>query len=344
MKKIIGILGNREKKVTSYIISEVLKRKGYVVRVMSCEDEKLKKTLKSKDDIDVLIIEIDLDNIEKFSKCNFHVDMIIDVDMTLDKYKEEKHLVSKLKLIETLKGNKLLIMNTDNKDFLKISLKYKGLLVITYGMNAKSSVTASSLDFEDKTFFNLCLQTNIKTIYDTQIEPFEYPMEMNFIGIENLYVTLASISALLYFDISLDIIAQTLMNTKSIKGSFEKIYKENFTVIDSYVRSPSDYNCLFHTVQNLDYKKLVIMNNISGDENEKDKEIAKIIKGWSMGINLKSFVTVVDFSNIYKPDHYKSLSKKDIDYSVHSEFESAIDHCLLKVERGDVFLILGNNQ
>ncbi len=213
MKKVIGIMRCKKKIANSNILYSLLKRAGYSVEVISYEDINKEYIEKSKENADVLILEIDIDDIEKISKIEFNLDVIIDADMTLDKHEQEECLLKKTKLIETLKQNGLLVVNADNTNTIRLSSVSDKPIVMTYGLNGKSSVTLSSLDFDgDRTKFNLCLQRKLTTIYGSEIEQFEYPVETNLMDMEGLYTVIAFISTSLYLGVDIEDIAKNLFN------------------------------------------------------------------------------------------------------------------------------------
>ena len=201
MEKIIGIIGCKEKKLTSYMLGEVLKYGGY-----------LEKN-------DVKILEINLEEVKDISKLAKKLDIIIDIDMTLDRSRKNRqvYLDNKVKLINNLAKDSLLIINSDDKESINHSRENKKCIVMTYGLNAKSSITTSSIDFDDNIKFNLCLQRKLNTLENNHIEQFEHPISTNLKEIENLYSTLAAICALLYLDIDINLIAKSISNTEKMK-------------------------------------------------------------------------------------------------------------------------------
>ncbi|HBX48794.1 MAG TPA: UDP-N-acetylmuramyl peptide synthase, partial [Clostridiaceae bacterium] len=70
---------------------------------------------------------------------------------------------------------------------------------ITYGLNSKSTVTASSIDDTDKLQFSYCLQRGIYTISNEIIKPFEKPFIESGSSDEILYY-LAALTCILIID------------------------------------------------------------------------------------------------------------------------------------------------
>lgn len=216
MKKVIGIIGSKEKSIVSAIISSIFQNEECSSKIISSEDLRKqefvnKKNIEKAEDVDVLIIEIDKSNIKTIIKSEIELDIIVEIDMTLDKYRKDDYFNDKVKLVKDLKQHKLLIVNTDDENSIKLSYENQQIIVLAYGLNGRSSLTASSLDLDNKIKFNLCLQRTIKTLFNSYVEPFEYPMEVNLVGVDNLYCVFAAVSVALYFNIELETIIKTFL-------------------------------------------------------------------------------------------------------------------------------------
>lgn len=206
MKKIIGIIDNKEKKLSSYVLSQVFKKADYVVKTISACDKDIENVTDFEDGTDIILLEIDLEDLGKLSKSHIDIDILIDLDIGSNQNKEN--------LIHRLKKDSLLVVNADDGESIKLASVSDKPIVMTYGLNGKSSITFSSLTFDDKTNFNLCLQRRIKTIYDTEIPQFEYPLEMSLINMDKLCSVIALISACIYLGVDIKIIADTLREIK----------------------------------------------------------------------------------------------------------------------------------
>lgn len=223
MEKIIGVMGCKEKKVISQTLKRALNYTGENVKIVksSMDIEKYLKKLKAEIEKEsvITILEINSSNIEEIYNSKLNLDIIIDIDMQKDKDKKdrEEDILNKIKLINNLKKDSLMIINSDDRDSIKLSSTNKDSIVITYGLNSKSSVTTSSIDFDDNIKFNLCLQRKLNTLGNNYIEEFEHPILTNLISVEGLYSMLAAISALLYLDIGIDLIAETISKLDKVR-------------------------------------------------------------------------------------------------------------------------------
>lgn len=224
MKKIIGVIGCKNREVTSQILKEVLKCAGKKVKIIKSRDDTgVYLNIKTKTDLEketeIIILEINSSNIRQVYNRKLDLDIIIDTDISryIDNKHIEDYISNKLLLINNLNKNSLLIINSDDKDSIKLSSKNKNVIVMTYGLNSKSSVTTSSINFDDNIKFNLCLQRKLNTLHNNYIEEFEHPILTNLISVESLYSTLAAISALLYLDIDIYLIAESISKLGKVR-------------------------------------------------------------------------------------------------------------------------------
>ena len=123
-----------------------------------------KELMKDRDYYKLQLINIKEKNIENIKNVKFET-MIICNDL--------KEIATKEVYIEKiLKNTKYLIINSDIN--IKKDNIYNNVQIITYGMNQKATVTASSIQ-EDSIL--ICIQRNIKNIEGNIIEMQEFRMK-----------------------------------------------------------------------------------------------------------------------------------------------------------------------
>ncbi|KHO62089.1 Mur ligase [Thermoanaerobacter sp. YS13] len=92
------------------------------------------------------------------------------------------------------------IMITNADDELSNKLFAQGInsTLITCGLNPKSSITASSISYEEEGYeFNYCVQRSFFNLKGKLIEPLEIPVEIKVPGQYNIYNSLFVITVLL---------------------------------------------------------------------------------------------------------------------------------------------------
>ncbi|AFS77908.1 UDP-N-acetylmuramoyl-L-alanyl-D-glutamate--2,6-diaminopimelate ligase MurE [Gottschalkia acidurici 9a] len=360
--KIIGIIGSDDKIITAYILEEILRNAGYrtglisksnilvdgknyIISERDREQFKINNIVKNMkhENIDVIIIEIQSSQIKALCEENLEIDILIHTNTMLDEYKNDRYLEDKIKLISSLEDSKIAIINIDDDNSIRLIEKNKDIIVISYGLNGKSSITASSLSLDKVSKFNLCLQRGITTACGNKIDPLEFPISSNLLGRDSMYNTLAAIGACLYLDISLDTISRTLLNTEGIHRMLKKIYDKEFIVIDCFADSPSNYESALYTIQSLDYNKLIIVNSISDEKSkEVNDKIANIIIEWKDILNLEMVLFASNEDNEKTADYYGKMFKdNNIKCKTYRSLEDSIKEGLNNIKSDDIFLLLG---
>ncbi|KNF07458.1 UDP-N-acetylmuramoyl-L-alanyl-D-glutamate--2, 6-diaminopimelate ligase MurE [Gottschalkia purinilytica] len=370
--KIIGVLGINGKTTTAHIIEEIFTNSGYRTGLISSLGLKINgKYILNKEEIDtystvdlmdkfkyknidIIIIEISFEDISLISEYNIEFDIVINTNnyekinynSIIKKYREEKK-----KLFDSLAKNKIAIINQDDKNSVNLVQSNNNIVVITYGFNGKASVTASSLQLDKVSDFNLCLQRGITTINGVQIDPLEFPISLNLLGSYNIYNCLAAISTCLCFGIDIKVISETLMKIKGLSRRLNKVYDKDFLVIDAFTNNPLSYDAVFHTIQNLDYNNLIVINSIDeDDENEVSRDNIEIISEWidilkanDIILSLGTDVTEKKDKCLNKLilDYEKKFKENNIKYSVYDRLEDSINNALKICKKNDIVLLLG---
>ena len=101
---------------------------------------------------------------------------------------------------KTLENCKYLIINTDI-DINKTLIEELQFDILTFGLNQKSTITASSIGDNNMI---ICLQRNIKNAYQELIEPNEFNIKFNENIDNNAYNCLAYFSILLLYNATQD--------------------------------------------------------------------------------------------------------------------------------------------
>lgn len=189
----IGVLGSRGKSTVSEIIEETIK-KQYNERVCVIgtreDSSKAFSNLKSEK-IDYLIILISREDILEKRLDDIKFDIV--VETSLDE--ESIEVIEEVQNIMcNIKENGYFIFNSDSIH--RINFKCDKIYPITYGLNGKTTVTASSIDDIENLCFSYCLQRTLFTIKNSVVQPFEKPMKVKGTS-EDIYPYLAAYTCLL---------------------------------------------------------------------------------------------------------------------------------------------------
>ena len=122
-------------------------------------------------ELDYVIFDLKVDDINE-NNHGLKFDIILERFENSSVYDEDKIQ----ELIFKIKNKGYFIFNSDYIN--KISFKCSEIYPITYGLNSKSTVTASSIDDMEGLEFSFCLQRNIVSMGNEIIQPFERPLKV----------------------------------------------------------------------------------------------------------------------------------------------------------------------
>lgn len=93
-----------------------------------------------------------------------------------------------------IKPNGYIILNSDSMD--NIDLKCRDIYAVSYGLNGKATVTASSIDDVQGLSFNYYLQRAIPVMKKGVVQPFETPINLPG-GPQDIYSCLAAFTCIM---------------------------------------------------------------------------------------------------------------------------------------------------
>lgn len=169
----IGVLGSQGKSTVAEIIRDQLAKHGERSYIIGTSEDSSIKFFEILDTIDYAIIEVSREDILQKHLEKIKFDILIQTNIE----QESEDLINEIqKLICNVKENGYVIFNSDSIQ--KINFQCDKIYPITYGLNGKTTVTASSIDDMQGICFSFCLQRAIVTVQNTLIQPFEQPVVM----------------------------------------------------------------------------------------------------------------------------------------------------------------------
>lgn len=371
---VIGVTGTNGKTTTTNLIYHILKESGIPVGLVgtlyikignkqypstlttpAAEDMYYYLNKMVEENVKVAVLEVSSHGLKTHRVHGIKFDMVIHTNIDEDHLNFHKTLTdyiqSKKKLFDALEPGKIALINHDDKYGLKMLENNNEILVITYGLSSKSTVNASSIDTDFVTTFNYCLQRGITSLTGVNIEPFEYPITLNLLGRHNIYNTLSAITICLLLDTPMDKIAEAIKKYPAIQRRMQIIYKDKYTVIDDYCHNPSSYDAVFHTIQNLQYGDLYIVNGIRGNRGVQINRLnAEILKQWCEILKVKKLIITesmdcVDHINRVNSSersvYLEVLEDGSTDFKYEPYLKNAIEEIIQELKRGDLLLLLG---
>lgn len=322
--KLIGVFGESGKSILVEMLQRIFDRR---------DDSRMK--------LDIIPIAINTSENNLFYLDNMSFDSIILTDKcTFGKCCGNKPAAD---FISGFSDGRAVIMNNDEYNNINS--------FITYGLNQKAVVTASSIDIDEITCFNYCVQKSFHTRNGKRVEPFEMPVHLHVLGGHNIYTALAAITCGLYYDVDISCIKESIEGYKASARHFQKIYEGDFTVIDNYCNSVHDYPAAFDSIQILNYHNLILVISVSGDTNPNiHEEKSAMIAGWIKVLKCKKVILTncmdgdshigelpVKSMKIYK----KVFEENDVSFIYYHLLHHAIEKGLSLLNRNDLMVLLG---
>lgn len=193
----IGVLGSRGKSAVSGIINNGLIKQGKEVYVIGTKEDSSREFEKLLSrEIEYVIIEISREDILEKHLEKIKLDILIQTALE----EETEELIEKIqRIIGSTKENGYLIFNSDSIQ--KINFYCENVYPITYGLNGKTTVTASSIEDRQGLHFSYCLQRGIFTIDNSIVQPFEKPVSVEG-NPEDVYYYLAAYTCLIILGVN----------------------------------------------------------------------------------------------------------------------------------------------
>ncbi|HHY77096.1 MAG TPA: hypothetical protein GX498_01135 [Clostridiales bacterium] len=245
--------------------------------------------------------------------------------------------------LETIEGQTLFV-NIDNPNILKRIDEQKDNIVITFGLNKKAAVTATSIEYGEITKFNYCLQRAFHTKSGNIVEPFEVPIAINGLGINNVYSALAAISCALYYDIDLECIKDVLSKCEDRGRDFSITRFKDFILINSYCITEKDCREAFEKMQMLDYGNLhVIISALYFDIDNIEKLLFELINEWGVSLNIKEIIVLLKNEKMSSKSNMELL-ENGISIKYYEQLPNVVCNVINNITDRDVVLILGQDE
>ena len=363
--KLIGVLGDSDRSVLVELIQSILYRRNDNKIINSWSRSRGNKENHNniedfftsfmnmyKAGMDIIPIAIDTNA----SNLLYSGNMGLDCAIITDKGCMESSYGNKsaVDFFSRLSEKKAIIINNDENYSIKATEDERRIKPITYGLNKKAAVTASSIFVDEVTCFNYCVQKSFQTGSGERIEPFEIPVRMNALGSHNIYNALAAITCGLYYGADITSIKNSVESYKAPARHFQKIYDGDFTIIDNYCSSTHDYTAAFDSVQILSYKNLILIISVSQDSNLSfHREKALLITEWVRILKCKEVILTscmdgdsrigelpLKSMRIYK----KIFKENDIPFRYYHLLQHALERGLSGLKKRDLLVMLGSDE
>lgn len=328
----IGVLGLKDYNIIYQIIKEMFTESNYDI-VYNNQNMSIlfdEQTL-------ILLLELTPDTVDHVINLGIDIHILIHDSVDIRDYKNT--------LIKTIASKaKYIIINIDDEESRYILQDNIDGLIITYGINQKATLTASSFNFSNNSQFNLCLQREYESLKGVSIEPMDSPVTLNLIGKPNIYYGLGAIACGLTCGIEINDIKNALLSIKGTARRLEKIYEKDYMIVDNRCRTHLDYNLALEEIQNLKYKNFYILNGIEIDGGIYTiKKNLEVIFSWIAILDIKKIFFYIDKKEELIINNIELLlANYKIEYEIFYNLNKCIYNSIKTIGKDDLLLLLGN--
>ncbi|HOO11528.1 MAG TPA: UDP-N-acetylmuramoyl-L-alanyl-D-glutamate--2,6-diaminopimelate ligase [Bacillota bacterium] len=371
----IGVTGTNGKTTTTYMIENIFRRAGYSTGLIGTvmvkagdnyyphglttpDSEDLHKYLAEMVDQGVYaaVMEVSSHGLKYRRVDSVRFNTAVHTNITpdhLDAHSSfEEYVSTKKRLFNMLPPGAAAIINTDDPHGLELVRDNPKLLILTYGLGAKASITASSIDVNSLgTSYTYCLQRSFTSVMGNDVEPQEIPINLTVPGKHNIYNSLAAATVGLLYGIEPKVVQAALKNFKGVWRRMQVIYREDFTVIDDFSHNPGSYEAALETVQTMDYNNLYIVNAIRGGRGDEINRInASVISNWANLLDVKEVLVTSSEDVVEESDRVtdgermafmSELKKAGVKARHYELLEQAVEEAISKAGKGDLVLLMG---
>ncbi len=372
---VIGITGTNGKTTTAHMVETIFRTAGfntgligtilikagnkYYPHMLTTPDsEHLQKYLKEMVDKNVYaaVMEVSSHGLKHHRVDYIDFDVAVHTNITPDHMDThptlEDYIKIKRRLFNMLPPGGAAIINTDDPYGLALVRENARPLILSYGLGSKSSITASSIDFNSTGIsFTCCIQRSFTNMMGNDVEAQEIPLELQIPGKHNVYNSLASVAVALLYGIEPQVIQKALNGFRGVWRRMQRIYDGRFTVIDDFSHNPGSYEAAFETVQGMNYNNLFIVNAIRGNRGpEINRRNGAMIANWARILGAEEILVTSSRDVVEEADRVSDeeqqafmheLEKEGLQVGHYNLLEEAIDRVLGKACKGDMILLMG---
>ncbi|MDF2591035.1 MAG: murE1 [Clostridia bacterium] len=367
--KLVAISGSNDKDIVLDILHRILNQDSSAISLkekddfrnyfnslnhMTIEDmyEHLNKIVTTGEHYMPLIVDYKLKYFKFIN--NFMFDCALITGVNNFDIGDQNYVLDSIRgFISQISDSKPIIFNNDD-DLVLEALSYcKNNIVISYGLNKKAAVTATSIDVNQQTTFNYCLQRSFTTNNGNHMEPFEMPISMNLLGSSSIYNALAAITCALYYDVDMEHIKATLCNYVAPKRRFEISDFHGATVLDNYCTSIGELDKTFEGIQLLNYNKLRLVLAVDKyTRGQSIEDLVKLMSQWSgiLGINELLLCGCIDINDKIIPpsiNDVRMLKKALSDFvqiKYFDKLQDTVENVAMSLREGEMIILAGGEE
>jgi UDP-N-acetylmuramoyl-L-alanyl-D-glutamate--2,6-diaminopimelate ligase len=260
----------------------------------------------------------------------------------------QDYLETKLLLVKKLKPGGLIVYNKDDMIGREIEKRFKEPK-ISFGVKDQSADIKGDLTKMTRDGFEMEVRVNSSYLPYSGI----FTIKSRLLGEHNASNVLAAVSCALAFGLSPRGAALAIASFEGVKRRLEKIYQQEFTVIDDFCHNPANYEAVLRTIAIVPGKTIFLVTPIRGNRGELvNSENAKVIANWGREQQLLKVIVTNSEDTVQPKDKvspgeesafFKPLWQAGLQVSHTRTLSQALEQVLNEVGTGDMVLLLGSH-
>ncbi len=359
--KLVAVSGSSDKDIVMDLLNKMLCKgnAGYEQYLNSINNMNIEDMYEYIDNLAAegdLILPLMIDYKLKYFKFvrGFNFDCALITGITSIDMKDKNYVLNGISSFATrISPNRPIIINNDDPMLLKAVEANKNTILISYGLNKKAAVTATSIDENLQTNFTYCLQRSFTTNSGQLLEPFEMPITMNMLDNRSLYNALGAITCALYYDVDIAHIQEILKAYRPPHRRFELTAHGEVTILDNCCSSAGELDKLLESAQGLNYRKIKMMISVNRSEETFALEsILQVLSQWSdvLGVSDVVFCGCTDINDELQPltlheiRHLNKAMNSIAKVKYFDKLGDAAEFMKKKLEPGDLLILAGGDE
>lgn len=350
---VIGITGTNGKTTTAFLTKSIIEKAGYEAGLISTINYQIggkiipaQETTPESVELQRLIAEMVAAKMKfavmevsshstvqhRIEDINFKTAVFtnisaehMDYHKTITNYRD-----AKAELFKNLKKDSFAVLNADD-EFSKYFADRTSAKILWYGIENNADIKAK-----------MCGESTNKNMIKLNCLEREIDMKIPFMGIHNVYNSLASVASAISLGFELDIIKAGIENAPVVPGRLETIpCKRGFKVMVDYAHTPHALETVLHSLKNMAKGRILLVFGCGGDrDKEKRPMMGKIADEnsnifWLTNDNPRSEDPISIIEDI------KSGIKPGRTFYIQTNRKKAIEEALAEAKSGDLVLIAG---
>jgi len=240
------------------------------------------------------------------------------------------YLDAKIGLFKNLTRDSFAILNADD-EFSKYFADKTSAKILWYGIKNNADIKAE-----------ICRESTSNTMIKLRCSGMEIDVKIPFMGLHNVYNSLASVANAISLGFELDVIKAGIEDAPVVPGRLEAVpCKRGFKVVVDYAHTPHALETVLHSLKNLVKGRILLVFGCGGD---RDKE-KRPMMGKIANENSNIFWITNDNPRSEDPlsiiEDIKAGIKPGRTFYIQTNRKKAIEEAIAEAKSGDLVLIAG---